>query len=211
MLEVYDYYEPLNSGWNKARGTWVHAMMESDPDPPAEVIRERRLYKDVKVRGSVIRITGKPDKVYTEKGVLIDFKSKADLPKGPDASHEAQFNVYAWLLDGGTFMISEDHPNEEPSNIKIVKGGMHYLTWKTKEPFKKFGYALWPSKVTERFVIDRLDPLVQWKETGILPSCNPYVSGRWACDCVRIREQLAERGVAVEEYHESIRAKNEIG
>ncbi len=207
MMEVYDYYEPLVSGYNKGRGTWVHAMLESDRDPPKEVIRERRLRKYINVDGEEVPLTGQPDKVYAEQGILMDYKSKDRLPRGPDESHEAQFNVYAWLLDGGTFLNKRGQPTEEIANIKIVKGGMHYLTWNPKAPYKKIGYRRWTEGETEAFIIDRLRPLVAWKRTHTLPTCNRFVQGRWDCDCVRMTKQLVDRGIEVVENHEENKAR----
>lgn len=198
LLDVYDYYEPLISGWNKSRGEWVHAMLETHADEdPEEVIRERRLYKDVIVDGISARITGKSDKVYTKQGVLIDFKSKESLPKRHDTSHEFQFNIYAWLWNGGRDILTD-----EQYNVMIQKGGMHYVTWKTKieAAFKKVGYPIWPLAETEALIIKRARPLIEWKRTGTLPKCNPYVPARyWLCDCVKIANQLEERGIEIVE------------
>ncbi len=198
MLEVYDYYEPLISGWNKARGEWWHQVLESDPDPPEGVIVERRIYRDIDVNGEKIRLTGKPDKVYTKEGVLLDGKSKDRLPKTLATDHEAQFNIYIWLLADGNFLDTG-----EPVQVKITRGGMHYVTWKTKEEdaFKKVGYPIWELEDTEAFIIERLAPLVIWRKTGNLPRCDPYVKGRWDCNCVKLTKQLNERGIDVEERH----------
>lgn len=194
IQETYDYYEDPQSGWNKARGTFVHLLMESDQTPRDGLIRERRLRKAITVDEMEVFLTGKPDEVDTINGVLIDYKSKDLLPKRPDPNHEAQFNVYAWLLNGGTFMDTG-----EISDTIITSGGMHYLTWRTKDAFKKMAYPLWGDAVTEEFITTRLRPLVEWKKSGELPTCNPYIRfpGNWRCSCVRLEEQLRERGVDI--------------
>lgn len=201
LMEVYDYYEPLVSGWNKARGEWVHAMMEAqDQDDPDEVLRERRLYKEIPVFGENVRITGQFDKVYRNQGVLIDFKSKSKLPKGPDIAHEFQFNIYSWLCDGGFDILTD-----EQYNIQITKGGMHYVTWETKEGllWLKMAYPVWEKQKTEDLIYKRLVPLVEWKRTGLLPKCDSYVPAKyWKCDCQKIEDQLKDRGIDVTEYHD---------
>jgi hypothetical protein len=199
LLEVYDYYEPLTSGWNKARGEWVHALMEAQADDdPEEVIRERRLYKIMNVFGTNVRITGQFDKLYSEQGVLIDFKSKDKLPKGPDPAHEFQFNIYAWLCDGGFDILTD-----QQYDIHISRGGMHYVTWQTKEGllWLKLAYPVWPKQQTEDLIYKRLVPLVEWQKTRVLPKCDPYIPAKyWLCDCQKIENQLKERGIELKGY-----------
>lgn len=197
LTQKYDYYESPVSGWNKARGTWLHAMLESDATPRKGLIRERRIEKTVLVDGKEVRLTGKPDEIDTEQGVLIDYKSKDLLPRTNDlghARHEAQFNFYVGLCNGGTFVDTG-----EPINVKIVKGGMHFLTWRTKDPFLKVAYPVWDDETLQAFIEDRVRPLLQYKETGELPSCNAYTKypGSWRCSCVKLEEQLRERGIDI--------------
>jgi hypothetical protein len=197
LLEVYDYYEPLTSGWNKARGTIGHLLMEfGDSDPPSEVTRERRVRRTITVLGEKVSFTGKFDKVYQEHGVLMDFKTKHEVPKGPDSDHLAQFNIYVWLLANGIFV-----DDNTPCQIEIKKGGMHYITFSPKTPFKKIGYDVWPLEQSEAFIVERLTPLVLWHQNRKLPVCNPHKRGRWKCDCVKITEQLEARNIEVEEMH----------
>jgi hypothetical protein len=190
LLENNDYYEPLHTGWNKARGTYLHAMLEAEMEEDENVIAEVRVEK----YHDGIRITGKPDKVYKKQGVIIDYKSKYRLPTKPDPNHEAQMNIYAWLLRGGRLLY--DDGREEDCDIRIVKGGMLYITWNTPEgeQFLKMGYPIWNDVRMNQFLDARIAPLKAWKETGQLPACNPYIRGYWKCDCEKIETQLAERG-----------------
>jgi hypothetical protein len=199
MAEVYDLYETVisgyNKGYNKARGSWLHAMVEADIDPPPWIIRERRLYLDVLGR----RISGKPDEVDPKYKVLVDYKSKDNVPKMRDMGHEFQFNVYVYLLAHGYWADTN-----EKADIIIETIGAHYLTWKTKAElaWKKVGYPVWNDTKTRTIIEQRLKPLIQWQETGLLPSCNPYVPARyWKCDCVKYAEQLADRGIELKEQH----------
>ena len=193
LLDTYDYYEPLKTGWNKARGTYLHTMLESEMVPSDNIIAEVRIEKYYDGFDPPIRITGKPDKVYRNEGIIIDYKSKYRLPTKPDPMHEAQMNVYAWLLNGGTML--HDDGRKEPVNIKIVRGGMLYITWNTAEDsqFLKIGYPIWDELQMNAFLHSRIEPLAKWKETGVLPQCNPYLPIRWDCDCVKIQEQLGEQ------------------
>lgn len=194
--ETYDLYEPVISGWNKGRGTFVHAMMEADPDPPEWMVRERRLYREI----DGTRVTGKPDEVDTKYRMLIDYKSKDNLPKKRDDAHELQFNIYAWLLRGGYFADTD-----EKADIDVEVIAAHYVTWKTKTElaWKKMPYPVWPDEKTTKIISDRLQPLTDWRTYGILPLCSPYIPARyWKCDCEKYENQLIERGIFINETHD---------
>lgn len=189
--QKYDLYQPVISGWNMGRGTFVHAMMEVDRDPPPWIIRERRLRRTV--TGEVV--TGKPDEIDTKYKVLVDYKSKDNLPKKKDERHEFQFNGYCWLLRGGQWADTGEN-----ANIDIEVIAAHYLTWKTKADlaWKKMAYPVWEDHVTTEIITERLKPLTKWKKDGILPSCSPYIMNKyWTCDCVKHETQLAERGIEI--------------
>jgi hypothetical protein len=189
---TYDLYMPVISGWNMGRGTFIHAMFEADRDPPPWIIRERRLRR--KVRG--VAITGKPDEVDTKYKVLVDYKSKDNLPRRPDERHEFQFNIYAWLLRGGYWVDTD-----EPAQIDIDVIAAHYVTFKTKPEgaWKKMAYPVWEDSYTTELVTQRLEPLTKWNTSGILPECSPYLGNpRWKCDCEKWEDQLNERGIYIE-------------
>jgi hypothetical protein len=195
IQQKYDFYEAITTGWNKSRGTWLHAMMESDTTSPDDVVKEQRLEKHFIVSGVKVRITGKPDYTATKRGVLIDYKSKHNLPTKPDPMHEAQFNGYVWLWDGGRYAS----PPFTEVNVKINSGGMFYITWNTKAgtQFKKMSYPIWDKEQMDEFLTERLTPLIEWQKTGNLPRCNSYIRfpGRaWKCDCDKLQDQLEELG-----------------
>ena len=192
LLHYYPYYEPVEDGWIKSMGTIVHSMIESDDDDLPDVIRERRIRKEIECDGMPIAITGKPDEINVKHGVLIDYKTKETLPSKADTAHEYQFNVYAWLCKGGTFLDTG-----EVADIDIVRGGMHYITRKSKNPFKKIGYPVWPTEKTEDAIRQRLRPIVEFLKTGVIPQCSPFkeYGGMWKCDCVKIEKQLEERSI----------------
>lgn len=195
IMQMYDYYETPISMYNKARGTWTHAMFESDPNPPEWVLKERRLFKYVDILGEQFRISGQFDEFDTKRGLLVDYKSKDNLPKKIDPKHEAQFNCYAWLLSGGTFLDTN-----EPAQYETKMIAAHYVTWKTKaeKAWLKMAYPVWDTAHTEALIIERSTPIVQWRQTKELPTCNCFdPSPYWKCGCVKLEEQLAERGIVV--------------
>lgn len=197
LLTHYDYYEPVADGWVKSMGTIIHSMIESDPDDLPNRIRERRIKKEIEVDGEWYEVTGQPDDIDTFYKVVIDYKTKESLPTKADAGHEYQFNVYAWLCDGGTFT-----DNGERIDVKIERGGMHYVTRKSSNPFKKIGYPIWPTAKTEEMIRQRLRPIIEFRKTDIIPEHNPYQTfgGNWKCDCIKIQKQLEERGIEVHDH-----------
>lgn len=203
LLEVYDYYEELESGWNKIRGELMHAVAERYPDE--NTIQEQRIRKMVTIGDETFLVTGKADEIDTLFGYILDYKWTAEIPEKPKPEHEAQFNIYRWLCDDGTYLDTG-----EPVNIDIVGGGMHYLSMKKKKkrdgriiyPWKKIPYATWPVEQTQSLVETRLFPLTEWHATGFLPVHNPYESGFWTCDCEKITTQLQQRGIEVQEFHD---------
>lgn len=193
--QTYDLYESVISGYNKFRGTLIHALFEADPDPPSWVVQEERIMRWVVVNGKKVRVTGKPDYVDPKYRVLIDFKSKHNLPTKMDPRHEAQFNIYRWLLKNGIFTRTN-----EPCQIEVDRIGAHYVTFNTtaEKAWKKVLYPVWEYEEVERMVIRRLEPLTKWQEDGILPECSPFIENRyWKCDCEKHETQLAERGIIV--------------
>jgi hypothetical protein len=202
LQSTYDYYEALETGWNKYRGTLIHFMMEHDPEPKAGVIKEQRFYKIVSLNGMDFIVTGQPDYVDPELETIIDYKSTNKLPDQPKVDHIAQVNIYAWLLKGGKFM-NEDGvplPSDKIIDLTITRGGMHYVTFNTKAGtvWRKVGAPIWPVVDTEALILERLAPLAAWKHTNQLPHCDPYVKGRWTCDCEKIEKQLEEvHGITV--------------
>ena len=216
LLEKYDYYEDLDSGWNKIRGELIHMAYEAEPDILDGVIKEQRLRKWVTVDGQRIPITGKADEINKTRAQIIDLKFTAAIPEQDKADHIAQFNIYAWLCSGGEFLFDDPTQNIKAGdilNLNITGGGMHYISLKRKKkrdgriipPWKKVAYPLWPSEQTERLIVSRLAPLVQFRQDGVLPACQPYYTEpHWTCECVKITQQLVARGITIteEQFHE---------
>jgi hypothetical protein len=206
LLSQYDYYEPAEALWNKIRGELLHAAAEADPDPPAHVVRERRVRHTLEIDGEPVPlvVTGKADEIDMSFEIITDYKFVGSIPEDGTPYHEAQFNIYAWLCSVGHFVDTG-----EPVNLTIKGGGMHYLTLKRRKkrdgtiikPWLKYRYPIWSNERVEQLVIERLMPQVQFHQTGVLPTCDPFVKGRWDCECVKITRQLTNRGIEVQEDH----------
>lgn len=197
LQERYDYYESVESGWHKFRGTLIHSLMESDPDVPEHIIMEERVETFLDIDGEPFRLTGQMDHVDTKHKFLLDYKSKHLTPKKPDSRHEAQLNIYIYLLATGRFLKTK-----EPCKIKIESAGIHYLTFHTKKGmiWQKMLYPVWELEDTEKFIKERAKVLADWQRHNIFPDCSPFVENRyWMCGCEKILNQLGERGVEVEE------------
>lgn len=188
LQQENDVYMADDRLYNMSRGTWTHYMMASAPARD-NIIREQRLYKNIAINGVDVTISGTPDEVNTERGTLVDYKTKDNLPRKKDAGHEAQFNIYAWLLRGGRIIHIRDGESwEEQIDVTVGSGGMHYLTWKTKKDkqFRKDKYPLWKYEQTEQFVRERAELFLMED-----PPCSPYgMSPYWKCACIQLEQQL---------------------
>lgn len=167
-------------GWNMARGTWAHSMFEKGAYGP-EFIIEQRISKPLDIDGRIMYITGKPDEVNSKDGILIDYKTKHTIPTSVSFDHEAQFNVYAWLLQGGQ-VITRGKLYKQTLNVQITRGGIHYVSWQPKTPWRRIKVPIWDTATVENWLIERVRPIAEWEQTGVLPECNRMVAyGR--CDC----------------------------
>src|SRR6478752_5665756 len=137
------YFIELPSGWNMARGSWAHAMFENGHYSEHEYLIEERLRKYFDYNGVLIPVTGQPDEVNRVHGILIDYKTKHMVPTSAPIEHEAQFNVYVWLLKGGEIVTKDSSRLGEIVDIDIVRGGMHYVSWQPKIPWRRIQVPIW--------------------------------------------------------------------
>ena len=192
LLDLYDYYEPIEEGWIKAEGTLVHAMLENDPDPNPNYITEHRYWRTLNVNGEDVRVSGQMDIIDKKYKALIDYKRKERVPNKPDPTHELQWNVYCWILRDAI-----DIETNEPFAIEIERGGMFYISRNKTEPFKKIAYPIWDNADIEDVMVRRLRPIVNFKSTGEVPKCGAYqqYGTSWQCGCQKIERQAKERGI----------------
>lgn len=189
-----DYHERPSAYWARFRGTIGHLMHEHYAPDLDHIVQEVRRRKTIDVDGVPVEITGKPDWVDVERGLIVDFKSvksvnvkpiKDGLPK---EGHTEQVNVYAWLCAGGTNMDTG-----EIEHFEIAKGGIQYFCMSGTV---KVGVDIWPLDETEAFVRERLRPQVRYQRTGELPPFwrdergNRHV----LCNYCPVREVCDERG-----------------
>lgn len=198
LKELYPYYEDVQTAWNKFRGTLIHAMFEHGSPPRPGIIRERRIEHFVTVDGIEIQLTGQVDEVDTERHLLVDYKSTHLIPKKVKNGHEEQLNIYIWLLANGTWQTWPEWEHAgETCNIRIKHAGIHYVNLDKLKGGKK-SVRVWNLQDTEDLVLNRLQPIADWKRTGALPECNAYtLYGKNPCDCVKIEKQLLAEGIAV--------------
>ncbi|MCA9862086.1 MAG: hypothetical protein KC432_03670 [Thermomicrobiales bacterium] len=120
----HDWYEHPASYWERFRGTLAHAMLEQYAPPSDAAIVEVRWRKTYTVDGVDIAITGKPDYIDTERGLLLDYKTTQNLGHAPvkhgkpKEMHEEQINIYADLCDGGARL---DTGEIEAIQIKVER------------------------------------------------------------------------------------------
>lgn len=178
------YFIELPSGWNMARGTWAHAMFQDGEYSKSEYYIEERLRKNLQIGDEFVPVTGQPDEVNHVRGILIDYKTKHQVPTAIPIEHEAQFNIYIWLLDGGE-IITKGKNFGKVVHVPITRGGIHYVSWQPKIPWRRIHAPIWDPFDTEEFMIERITPLTEWMRTGILPSCNAlFTYGK--CDCQKL-------------------------
>lgn len=152
--EVYEVPEQMY--W-RFRGQLSHAIMAlAQTDGAVAETTFTRTAGD-------ITIVGTPDVIYPDKGLLVDYKTTAMLPKnGPYAHHALQVNIYRWLVQ----------PYYRVDRMDII-----YLDMK--------GTARWTAPVmeldeVEDFVLSRARLLQRALDGGELPS-QVEEQGRWQC------------------------------
>jgi len=165
------------------RGTIGHKVMEDFKVKGA--IDEKRFDKE----WLGVTLSGKPDRIVPVEKELIDYKTREDIPQwGVFKSHEAQVNLYRWLVKD----------IYEINSLKII-----YITMKDAKTFK---VRIWTDAEIENYLNHKIrtilemfktNKLPEYEKIGLCPYC-PYV-----IDC-----QLANRNDLIEELSERI-AKNE--
>ena len=170
MKEEIDYYEAPSEYHARWRGTGVHAMAEADGPYPG-VIQEIRIRKTITVDGIDIEITGQPDWYDTTSNHLDDWKSTGKCPTKPYDDHKAQVNIYAWLIDGGTW------DNGEKSDTIVESASIVYI-----DPSRSLIHPidLWSSGATDAFIRRKIEPLVRHRKHGVYPTVADLASSdKW--------------------------------
>jgi hypothetical protein len=93
-----NYYEDVFKAYAKWRGKLAHRALEAEQLPDGAIV-ERLFSKPLSLPdGTSINITGQPDLILPDSGLLVDYKTVASIVTSPKASWVPQLSVYAWLV-----------------------------------------------------------------------------------------------------------------
>lgn len=151
-----DYYENPDDYYARWMGTLGHLAVESS-GPYEGVTQEVRYSHTIKVDGVDFELSGQPDWFHAESGVLDDYKYTGYPPREPREEHEAQLNVYAWLL--------------ENNGLPVETARVIYLHPKSRSTGKRqttYNVPLWSEDAVERYIVERLRPHAQYQRDGNL-------------------------------------------
>jgi len=112
-----DYYQAPIRLYPALRGQLFHALFERAQRNG--LIRERRFARAI----DGVVITGQPDEVDPERGLMVDYKTKPQIPPTVAFEYEAQLNIYRWILADGY-----DLATGEPIRCDIRQLGIVFLT-----------------------------------------------------------------------------------
>ncbi|MFH1486186.1 MAG: PD-(D/E)XK nuclease family protein [Chloroflexota bacterium] len=152
-----DVHVPPEQLYWSFRGRLAHAIVEYAQADGAIV--EKRFTRQVEG----IPITGKPDVIYAEQELMVDYKTTAAAPRlGPYDHHLMQLNIYRWLVQ----------VHYRVSNLEIV-----YLDMKGA---KRYSIPTIPLKKVEEFILPRAHLLHAALDGGSLPP-QAEGEGLWQC------------------------------
>lgn len=174
LQERNEYYEDPKDFYPRWRGSFGHYAIEMG-GPYHNVVQEVRFYRGIEVDGVNFELSGQPDWIDVSRRNLEDHKFVGWPPDGVKPDHEAQVNVYKWLLEGGyTGMCLlgkcfKDHPGERdnplPEGFKVESAGINYLHTKG---YVRFPIPLWTTESVEKYITRRLKPHASYIKTGNL-------------------------------------------
>jgi hypothetical protein len=92
-----DYCVEPKDLWASFRGTMFHGQLERFA-PGLGAIEEPRFHVELPELGE---LTGSPDLLDVQRGVLYDYKNTASIPRfgSPWGDHVSQMNINRWLVD----------------------------------------------------------------------------------------------------------------
>lgn len=213
LQRQHDFYEHPKDSIARFIGDAVHEFTAHQLHGEVDYEGERRLFKVFKltVPGEDatydFTISGKPDQEWN-KITVLDLKTSSRIPKAPYPEHEAQVNVYAWLLSGGEDPVAGSGL-DFPYKIwrKISKGYITYIS-KSDNDTKTFEVPIWPKEKREDFIARKLSKYLPWIKHGELPevlpakisyrkvSKLPYITRDWHCDYCPVRAICDNKALA---------------
>lgn len=169
LKETNDYHEAPSEYHARWRGIGVHAMAEHD-GPYDGIRQETRIRKTLLVGDTEVEISGQPDWFDEELLHLDDWKSSKACPASPYEDHRSQVNIYAWLIDGGTW------DNGEISDKVVQSASIVYID---PERSVIHDVELWSTEAIEAFLIRRIEPIVSFRKTGKMPEFTLPKQDAW--------------------------------
>ena len=156
LMARNDFYEDPNDHYAKWMGTLGHLAVEAS-GPYEGITQEVRYLSTISVDGVDFELSGQPDWYDEERGILDDYKYTGYPPNGPREEHEAQLNVYAWLL--------------ENNGLPVETARVIYLHPKSRSTGKRqatYFVPLWTTEAVERYIVEKLRPHAQYQRDGNL-------------------------------------------
>jgi hypothetical protein len=156
LMARNDYHESPDDYYARWMGGLGHLAVESS-GPYEGVIQEIRYYHTISVDDTELAISGQPD--WYDEGLhqVDDYKYTGYPPNSPREEHEAQLNVYAWLLENNALPVE---------TTRVI-----YLHPKSRQTGKRqttYHVPLWTDDAITRYITDKLRPHVQYAKDGNL-------------------------------------------
>ena len=162
-----DYYEDPDDYYPRWMGAFSHFAIEHG-GPWDGVVQETRMERPVNVGGQEFIVSGMPD-WYDEKTRHIDdYKFVGWKPKELRPEHEAQVNVYAWILG------YNGHP--------VESGRIIYLHQKARDTGKRrtmIDVPIWSDAATEAYVMGKLVPHARYRMDGNIAQLRVSAEDEW--------------------------------
>lgn len=149
LSESEPFWESPAAYYNRWRGDMMHEGQTYSKEWKAT--EEKRVRYQMDLGDGPFQLHGKPD-LLQANGILIDHKSTSRVPTTPYDDHEAQVNVYAYLLR----MLGED----------VREAWIHYLGI-DREVY--LPVPLWTEEAVESFIRRRSAPYVAYWKDGTMP------------------------------------------
>lgn len=161
LSEKNDYYEAPSDYYKRWLGAGTHSAIAMS-GPYEGITQETRFYRDISIEGDKFTVSGQIDWFDQRRQHLEDFKRVSYIPKQLRADHEAQANVYVWILAG----------NEIPVRTASVR----YLG-NNGEEVKPV--PLWSEEAVESYIRTKLWPVAVYHQDGNLAKLHVSDSDKW--------------------------------
>lgn len=162
-----DYYENPDDYYPRWMGTLGHLAVESS-GPYEGVVQEVRYSHTINVDGTTVELSGQPDWYDRDARRVDDYKYTGYPLSSPRDEHEAQLNVYAWLL--------------ENNGLEVETARVIYLHPKSRTTGKRqttFNIPLWSTEAVERYIVGKLSPHVQYQKDNNIVRLTLPVEDAW--------------------------------